>query len=308
MGQGGKDIWTIFKSLSWAETYLKRFKIPNSKIDAEYLLSHILKCKRQELYLNPDRQLTDKEINTFKGFVQKRSKREPIQYIIGEEEFRGLVFKVTRDVLIPRPETELLLEEAVSVVKDKESRGKGHGSWTIVDLCTGSGCIAVSIAKEIEGCRVYATDISEKALAIAKENAKRHRVEDKIIFFQGSFLEPLKKLGLKGKIDIILSNPPYVSKKDMGKLQPEIKEYEPSLALYGGENGLDSYRTIIPDALTYLKKDGYLILEIGYGQAEGVKKLFAQHPAYGKIEIIKDLSGIERVAKARHELFKHKQP
>ncbi len=307
MGQVEKDTWTIFKSLFCAETYLNKFKIPEAKISAEYLLSNILNCKRQELYLNSEMELSNGKINIFKGLVKRRSKREPIQYIICEEEFRGLIFKVTRDVLIPRPETELLVEEAVSIVKDKEARGKGHGSWTIVDLCTGSGCIAVSAAKEIDNCKVYATDISEKALIIAKENAKRHTVEDRITFLQGSFFEPLKDKGLEGKIDIIISNPPYVSKKDMEKLQPEIKEYEPPIALYGGEDGLDSYRTIIPEALTYIKKGGYLILEIGYGQAEGVKELFAKHPSYGEIEIIKDLSGIERVVKARHELFKQKQ-
>ena len=298
MGHGGKDIWTIFNSLFWAETYLNKFKTPNAKIDAEYLLAHILKCKRQELYLNPEKQLTNQEINTFKGFIQKRSKREPIQYIIGEEEFRGLIFKVTRDVLIPRPETELLVEEAVKIIERQRAKGKRQKA-IIIDLCTGSGCIAVSIAKEIDNCKVYATDISEKALSVARENAKRHSVEDRITFLQGSFFEPLNDQGLEGKIDILLSNPPYVSKKDMEKLQPEIKEYEPSLALYGGEDGLDSYRTIIPQALPYLKKGGYLILEIGFGQAEGIKELFARHSTYGKIEIIKDLSEIERVVKGR---------
>lgn len=300
MGQVEKDIWTILKSLYWAEAYLKRFNIPNAKIDAEYLLSHILKCKRQELYLNPDRQLTNKEINTFKGFIQRRSKREPLQYIIGEEEFRGLVFKVTKDVLIPRPETELLVEEAVKIIVRQRAKGKRQ-KVNVIDLCTGSGCIAVSIAKEIDDCVVYATDISEKALAVARENAKKHSVEDKITFLQGSFLVPLKGKGLEGKIDIILSNPPYVTKKDMEKLQPEIKEYEPSLALYGGEDGLDSYRKIIPEALTYLKNGAYLTLEIGYSQAEGVKKLFTQYSGYGKIEIINDLSEIERVVNAKRE-------
>lgn len=293
-----ENIWTVIKAIYWAEAYLKRFNISNAKIDAEYLLSSILKCKRQELYLNPDRPLTNIEINTFKTFIQRRSKREPLQYIIGEEEFRGLVFKVTRDVLIPRPETELLIEEAVKIIERQRAKGKRQ-KVNIIDLCTGSGCIAVSIAKEIDNCKVYATDISEKALAAAKENAKKHGVENKIIFLQGSFFEPLKGKGLEDKIDILLSNPPYVSKKDMGKLQPEIKEYEPSLALYGGEDGLDSYRTIIPEALNYLKKAGHLLLEIGYGQAEGVKELFAQYPAYGKIEIINDLSEIERVVKAK---------
>ncbi len=292
------NIWTVIKALTWAETYLKGFKISEAKIDAVYLLSHILKCKRQELYLNTEKKLSNGEINTFKGFIQRRSKREPLQYIIGEEEFRGLVFKVTRDVLIPRPETELLVEEAVKIIERQRAKGKGQKA-IIIDLCAGSGCIAISAAKEITESRLYATDISEKALAVAKENAKRHGAEDRIIFLQGSFLEPLKGKGLEGKIDIMLSNPPYVSKKDMEKLQPEIKEYEPPLALYGGENGLDSYRTIIPQALLYLKKGGYLILEIGYDQAKGVKDLFGKNLAYGEIEVIKDLSGIERVVKAR---------
>ncbi len=302
MGQVEKDIWTIFKSLSWAEAYLKRFKIPEAKIDAEYLLSHILKYKRQKLYLNSEKQLTNMEINTFKGFIQRRSKREPIQYIIGEEEFRGLIFKVTRDVLIPRPETELVVEEAVKIIEGQRAKGKGQ-KINIIDLCTGSGCIAVSAAKESPDSKIYATDISEKALSVAKENAERNDVENKITFLQGSFFEPLKNLGLEEKIDIILSNPPYVSKKDMEKLQPEIKEYEPHLALYAGEDGLDSYRKIIPEAFAYLKKGGCLILEIGYGQAEGVKELFAHYPAYDKIEIIKDLSGIERVVEAKKALI-----
>ncbi len=293
------NIWTVIKAIYWSEAYLKRFNIPNAKIDAEYLLSHILKCKRQELYLSSERQLTNEEINIFKGFIQRRSKREPLQYIICEEEFRGLVFKVTRDVLIPRPETELLVEEAVKIIERQRAEGKRQ-KVNVIDLCTGSGCIAVSIAKEIPDSKVYATDISEKALAVAKENAKGHGVEDRITFLQGSFLEPLKNLGLEGKIDIMLSNPPYVSKKNMEKLQPEIKEYEPPLALYGGKDGLDSYRTIIPQSLPYVKKEGYLILEIGYGQAEGVKEPFAKHPSYGEIEIIKDLSGIERVVKAKN--------
>ena len=212
MGQVEKISGPSLSPYPWAETYLKRFKIPEAKIDAEYLLSHILKCKRQELYLNSERQLTNQVINTFKGFIQKRSKREPLQYIISEEEFRGLTFKVTRDVLIPRPETEFLVEEAVKIIERQRAKGKGQKA-IIIDLCTGSGCIAVSIAKEIPDSKIYATDISEKALAVAKENAKRHGVEDRITFLQGSFLEPLKDKRLEGRIDIILSNPPYVSKK-----------------------------------------------------------------------------------------------
>ncbi|MFZ3090452.1 MAG: peptide chain release factor N(5)-glutamine methyltransferase [Nitrospirota bacterium] len=301
MAAGEKKL-EIYDALRWAEEYLKGLGVPDPLAEAEYLLAHILKCRRVDLFINRNRLLEEEEIECFKKFIKKRSEREPSQYITGEVEFRGIIFKVTKDVLIPRPETEFLVEEAAKIVREQESRVKGHGSWVIVDICTGSGCIAVSMAKEIPDIKVYATDISEKALFVAKENAKRHGAEDRIIFLQGNFLEPLKDRGLEGKIDIILSNPPYVSEKDMEKLQPEIKDYEPLLALYGGEGGLDSYRTIIPEALNYLRKGGYLILEIGYGQAEGVKKLFAQNPAYSKIEIIKDLSGIERVVKAKRDV------
>lgn len=297
MAAGEKKL-EIYDALRWAEEYLKGLGVPDPLAEAEYLLAHILKCRRVDLFINRNRLLTGEEIKRFKKFIKKRSEREPSQYITGEVEFRGLIFKVAKDVLIPRPETEVLVEEAAKIIERQRVMGKRQKA-IIIDLCTGSGCIAVSAAKEIPDIKVYATDISGKALLVAKENAKRHGAEDRIIFLQGNFLEPLKDKGLEGEIDIILSNPPYVSKKDMEKLQPEIKNYEPLLALYGGEDGLDSYRTIIPQALPYLKKGSYLILEIGYGQAEGVKDLFAQHPAYSKIEIIKDLSGIERVVKVK---------
>lgn len=297
MAAGEKKL-EIYDALKWAEEYLKGLGVPDPLAEAEYLLAHILKCRRVDLFINRNRLLTGDEIKRFKKFINRRTKREPSQYIISEVEFRYLIFKVTRDVLIPRPETEFLVEEAAKIIERQRAKGKRQKA-IIIDLCTGSGCIAVSAAKEIPDIKVYATDISGKALLVAKENAKRHGAEDRIIFLQGNFLEPLKDKGLEGEIDIILSNPPYVSKKDMEKLQPEIKDYEPLLALYGGEDGLDSYRKIITEAFVYLKKGGYLILEIGYGQAEGIKKLFAQNPAYTEIEIIKDLAGIERVVKAK---------
>ena len=185
MAAGEKKL-EIYDALRWAEEYLKGLGVPDPLAEAEYLLAHILKCRRVDLFINRNRLLEEEEIECFKKFIKKRSEREPSQYITGEVEFRGIIFKVTKDVLIPRPETEFLVEEAAKIIERQRAKGKRQKA-IIIDLCTGSGCIAVSAAKEIPDIKVYATDISEKALFVAKENAKRHGAEDRIIFLQGNF-------------------------------------------------------------------------------------------------------------------------
>ena len=270
------------------------------------------------------------ELQRFIDFIERRIKREPSQYIIGEQEFWGLSFKVTKDVLIPRPETEILVEEAVKTVNCKLlnvncrkkqtnsiSQFTVHNSQlTILDLCTGSGCIAISLAKELPNSRVYAIDISEKALGVARENAERHSVAGRMTFLQGDlfelphpYLSPLKgeRTKVRGclleklKFDLIVSNPPYISKEMMKELQPEIKDYEPATALYGGEDGLDFYRRIISESPVYLAQGSHVILEMGYGQAEKVKNLIEQNNSFEDIGITKDFSGIDRVIKAQRK-------
>ncbi|MEK7841877.1 MAG: HemK/PrmC family methyltransferase, partial [Deltaproteobacteria bacterium] len=188
MACAAEKIWTIRETLSWAEEYLAGYEVPDAKTEAEYILSHVLNCKRAGLHIDFNRTIDPYELQRFAGFVERRIKREPSQYIIGEQEFWGLPFKVTRDVLIPRPETELLVEETVRIVR---------GQPTILDLCTGSGCIAISLAKEIPGCKVYAIDISERALEVAMENAERHDVAGRITFLQGDMFKPLNGLNIK---------------------------------------------------------------------------------------------------------------
>ena len=285
---------TAAKSLKWAMEYLSSCKVPMSHVEAVHLISHVLGCQRKDLLVYPDRVLTSNEMERFKAYVYRRGKREPLQYIIGEVEFRGLLFKVNKDVLIPRPETELLVEDAVKSVGS-------NSDITVLDLCTGSGCIAICVAKELnEGLMVYAVDISAGAIEVAKENAGRHGVEDRITFLVGDLFSPLEPLNLKRRVDIIVSNPPYVSKREMEELQPEIKEYEPASALYGGEDGLDFYRRIIHGAPVYLAYGGLLIMEIGYGQAERVKGLFGKKGDFRMLEVKKDLAGIDRVIKATY--------
>ncbi|MDP2683229.1 MAG: peptide chain release factor N(5)-glutamine methyltransferase [Deltaproteobacteria bacterium] len=303
MACAAEKIWTISETLLWAEEYLAGYNVPDAKIETEYLLAHALDCKRTELYLNHENHLSDYVLQEFIGFVERRIKREPSQYIIGEQEFWGLGFKVTRDVLIPRPETEILVEEAIKTVTSEQwpvvSKNIRNHSPLILDLCTGSGCIAISLAKEIPGCKVYAIDISERALDVAMENAERHDVAGRITFLQGNMFEPLN--GLNIKADIIVSNPPYISKDEMKKIEPEISQYEPAGALYGGDDGLDFYRRIIAESPAYLAKGGYLMLEMGYGQAEEIKKLIKQNNVFEQIDIKKDLAGIDRVIKAQRK-------
>lgn len=293
MEKGG----TVAEILRWAAEFLALHQVTDPHIDAEVLLAHLLRCERKELLIHPERALSGGEMERFRRLVERRAGREPVQYITGEVEFRGLLFKVNREVLIPRPETEFLVEEAIHSLGERDVGGEGR-DITVLDLCTGSGCIAISIARELPYSRVYAVDISEGALEAARENAERHGVEDRAIFLPGDLFEGTEPLGLEGEIDLIISNPPYVSKKEMEKLQPEIKEYEPIQALYGGEDGLDFYRRIIDEAPFYLSHGGLLILEIGYGQSESVQKLLEEEGSFTEIEMKKDLAGIERVIKA----------
>ena len=287
----------INEALRWAREYLSHLDVPEPYMEGEYLLMHVLGCQRKDLLIHPERVLTSDEMKRFSEVIERRGRREPSQYILGEVEFRGLLFKVSREVLIPRPETELLVEEAVNSVCS------GIKDVTVLDLCTGSGCIAICIAKEIKergGLKVYAVDISGGAIAIARKNAERHRVEEKITFLVGDLFSVIKPLGLEGKIDLIVSNPPYVSKEAMERLQPEIKGYEPVLALYGGEDGLDFYRRIIREVPRYLKQQGGLIMEIGFNQARHVRNLFEKEKVFSRIEVKRDLAGIERIIKASY--------
>lgn len=285
-----KQALTTTEILRWAEGYLLQREVPSPYVDAEYILASVLKCQRRDLLIYPDRTLNDDELKQFNSCIKRRGRREPLQYITGGVEFRGLLFKVNKDVLIPRPETELLVDEVIKSVRKKEA--------IILDLCSGSGCIAVCIAKELNNSTVYATDISEGALAVARENAIINSAGDRITFLPGDLFAAIESLNLKSKVDIIVSNPPYVSAEEMAELQPEIKDYEPASALYGGEDGLDFYRRIIHESPYYLAAGGHLLMEIGYRQALSIKGLIQAEKVFRKIEVMKDLNGTDRIIKA----------
>lgn len=281
----------IREALSLATKALAEAGVSDPLAEAEYLLAHILKCTRPGLFLEPARFLTDDEAAAFAASIERRKKREPAQYIAGDVDFRGHTIKVTRATLIPRPETELVVDEAL------EAAGGAQGA-VIVDLCTGSGCIAVSVAGELAGSRVYATDISPAALEVARENAVLNGVADRVEFFEGDLFAPLPRR-LKGAVDIVISNPPYVPLSEMEGLAPEVRDFEPGTALFGGTDGLDFLEKIIEQAPGYLKKGGRLIMEIGHSQSEKVKEMAEKDGRYGGVALRKDYSGIERIFSAR---------
>ncbi len=267
--------------------------ISTARLDAEVLLSHTIMRDRAWLIIHRDESLNESQRTLFEDAVNRRARREPLQYITGKQEFWGLDFSVTPDVLIPRPETELVVEAAIKIIQTTGSQ------VTIIDLCAGSGCIAVSLAKEPAAPRIFATDKSDRALAVARENARKHNVSDRIRFLEGDLFGPLAELDLHGMADIIVSNPPYVRSGDLPALQPEVRDFEPELALLAGPEGTEIQQRIVGMAPEFLKKYGALIMEMGQGQSGALTKMVNDTGCYEMPEIMKDLAGIERVIVAR---------
>lgn len=272
--------------LDLGESALKDGPHPKrARQDAELLLMHLLKRSRAWLITHDDELLADDLSVSYAELVKRRRKGEPIQYIRGETEFYGLPFRVTSDVLIPRPETEHLIEKVLSLAgRFVEPR--------IVDVGTGSGAIAVSLAHKLPHAQITATDICPQALAVARENAKCNGVG--LRFFLGDLLAPLAG----ERFEIVVSNPPYVPSADRASLSVEVREYEPTIALFAGDDGLEIYRRLIPAAYEALTLDGFLALEIGYGQSPAITDLLAR-ACFEQIEFVPDLQNIPRVACAR---------
>ena len=256
------------------------------KLDTEILLQKALgDVDRLYIQLNLDKKLSDEELKCFNEMINDRLNGRPIAYIVKNREFMALDFYVEEGVLIPRPDTEPLVEEVIEL-------SKGMKDVTIVDIGTGSGAISVSLAKYIKNSYVYSLDISDKALSIGKKNAVNNEVDDKIEFIKSDVFTGIKDRNLK--LDIIVSNPPYIKKEDIKTLHTQVKDYEPYIALEGGEDGLDFYRTITEKSLKYLKLNGILAFEVGQDQANDVCTIMKNH-GYKKIYTKKDLQGIDRV-------------
>jgi release factor glutamine methyltransferase len=320
---------TIKQTLNWATEKLKNRKISSAYLDAEVLLCYTInvsKVSKEWIYTHPAYRLPSTVYSHYKNLIERRARYEPVAYITGKKEFYDLLFYVTKDVLIPRPETEILVEQ---VIKNTNHWSLVTKPLTIVDVGTGSGCIAVTLALYLQlqyskhlkkinvpkKCdrlklvqrnylfsRIYAIDISPKALHIAKINAKKHNVQNKITFLQGDLLKPLSAkyylpAGKAGVLcaNIIVANLPYISDKEMKKLPNDIKKYEPRISLKGGKEGLEFYEKLLSQARKHLNKNGKIFLEISPKQTNLIKKIAKKYFPKYKIEIIKDYSGLDRV-------------
>jgi release factor glutamine methyltransferase len=279
---------TVLDSIKLSTDYLEKKGIESPRINAELLLAHILSCKRLDLYLSFDRPLGDDEVLIYRTFLKRRGEYEPLQYIIGSVEFYGLPFKVDPSVLIPRPETEILVEEIINNSKKKND-------LKILDIGTGSGNIAVSLAHHIPGAKIVATDISKESLLLASENSSMNKTENQVQFILDDIL--LNELK-ENEFDLIVSNPPYISKEDFKDLPPELKVYEPKHALTDDANGLFYYKQIAVKAKILLKKNGSVYFEVGKGQSGEVKKILEENN-FSEIMIKNDYLNIERVIRGK---------
>lgn len=256
---------------------LEQVPVTEAKADAWLLFQEVFGLNRAEYFLNSKNPVSEKEYGAYCKFIQKREDHTPVQYIIGSTEFMGLPFRVDKNVLIPRQDTEVLVETVMKMANDK----------TVLDMCTGSGCIIISLAKLCVIPKAVGVDISPDALKVARENAIEN--EASVQFIQSNLFE-----GVEGRYDIIVSNPPYIPTNDIEELMPEVKTFEPRMALDGKEDGLYFYREIINSAKEYLNQEGLIYFEIGYDQGEDVKNLLKK-AGFSSVQVIQDLAGFDRV-------------
>jgi release factor glutamine methyltransferase len=282
---------TIAEILREASLALEAAGSPTSRLDAEVLLEYCLKVDRLHFYTHPEQALNSEAAEDYAKKIDRRKKGEPIAYIIGVKEFWSLPFQVGPSVLIPRPETEVLVEEALMVMRQRRPRG-----WRVLEIGTGSGAVAVALASERTDIRVTATDLSGGALAVAKCNAERNGVGDRVLFLQGDLFEPVT-----GRYDVILSNPPYISSRDFELLPLGIRDYEPPDALLAGPEGIEFHRRLIFQGASFLKRGGWLLMEMGEEQGPGIERCFDAQGGYETAEVRSDYGGAERVVKARRK-------
>ena len=283
-----EDTNTVGRLTTWARQTLENAGTANASQETSWLLAYALHLEPHQLVSRAEQSVTAEQQARVTAVVQRRASREPLQYILGTQEFCGLDFHVTPAVLIPRPETELLVQEAI------REGGFAEGA-VLVDVGTGSGCVVVTLATILSGMRIFALDCSGDALIVAKGNAERHGVHDKIIWGEGDLLSPLRECQVVEGVDAIVSNPPYIAEAEWAGLQPEVREYEPRLALLAGRRGTEFHERLIHDSKEFLVPGGLLVMELGQGQASLVRQIVEDVGGYTGLQTVKDDAGIERV-------------
>jgi release factor glutamine methyltransferase len=297
---------TVLEAIQRSSEFLTRKEVESPRLQAELLLGQVLGIPRMKLYLNFDRVLQPAEADAYRGLVQRRGQREPLQHILGTVNFHGLELAVSREVLIPRPETELLVEQAVAWIRTRAKGAAGEigegtpcvlkeaGPLEVLDFGTGSGCIAIAIAAACPAVKVRALDVSNAALEVARHNAARHRLTERIEFCEGAGFSALPA---NSQFDLVVSNPPYIATGEIETLQPEVRDHDPRVALDGGADGLDFYRTLAAEAAPRIRAGGRMMLEFGDGQSAALRALF--EPGWHVEQIIPDYSGRDRILIAR---------
>jgi release factor glutamine methyltransferase len=282
-----QEQWTVQRIIRWTAEYFQGKGLDNPRLEAEVLLAHLLGIDRMGLYLNYDRPLKEEERTAYREMIRRRMAGEPIAYIVGFKEFWSLSFAVSPECLIPRPETEHLVEEAVRIGKGLEPPVR------ILEIGQGCGAVAIAVAKELDQAEIVATDISAGACSLAQENAERHGVKGRITFVLGDLFPVGER-----PFGLICSNPPYVPTAEVLQLAPEVRDYEPLTALDGGEDGLRFFCRIAQGAPAFLVAGGWLLLEMGQGQAPQVAKIL-QEQGFMQIDLISDHAGVKRVIRAQ---------
>jgi release factor glutamine methyltransferase len=285
------QIWTVGRLLTWTTEFLRGKGADSPRLDAEVLLAHARGCQRIELYTAFEEEPTEAVRTTFRELVGRRAKGAPVAYLVGRREFFSLMFEVTPDVLIPRPDTESLVVRAIDLAKTC-----GGGELRIADVGTGSGIIGITVAKHIKNCQVTAIDVSASALEVAKRNAAKHGVAERIEFVESDLLAAVPA---DAKFDLILSNPPYVASDEMAGLAADVRDHEPHLALDGGASGTEVIERLIPQAAERLKPGGWLLMEVGADNAARVEELVKANTAFEIAETLKDIANLPRVVQAK---------
>jgi release factor glutamine methyltransferase len=319
--------WTIGRLIEWTRGFFDKKGIPSPRLEAEILLAHVLGCERIALYMQYDQHVEDAQRNAFRDLVKRRSEREPTRYLVGGSEFLSLAMKITPACLIPRPETEQLVEEVLrdAGLKKKPAPALGPAAEDyrrvelpepaptpadpvadpkpappaveIIELCTGCGCVAVSLAANLPAARITATDLSTEALDVARQNAEAHGVADRMTFLAGDLYEPLDAADVP-PADFLLANPPYVSEADWAKLEPEVRDHEPRTALVSGPLGTEIIERILKGAPAYLKPGGRLLIEIGSDEGPAVQAMAEAVRGLANVEVLKDYAGLDRILSA----------
>ena len=287
--------WTVRRLLEWTTPFFTRKQVDSPRLAAELLLAHVLDVPRIKLYTDYERTLPEKQLTAYRALVQRASEHEPIAYLTGRAHFFNLEFEVTRDVLIPRPDTETLVENVVQLSRNQP----GFEAPRVLDLCTGSACIAAAIAHSLKNATILATDISEPAVAVARRNVERLNLADRVTVEPGDLFDPISRQPDPQPFHLIVSNPPYVPTAQIEKLDRNVRDYEPLAALDGGLDGLVIHRRILTGAAERLLPGGRIFLEIQFDQGPTIKDIAADHKEFDDVRILKDYGGHDRVLTAR---------